>query len=216
MVLMTSRVYAQSSIQSPTCTGVIHGIVFDGSGDKVSGIAVEAWPTRLLAGSVPSVKTGPEGDYRFEHICPGTYVVTVADEKAGYPHASPMVSAFIYGSIEEVRLTIESPQADLPVRLPPKPGFMQLHITNRETKAEIPKFTVMLNVKGQPGGLSFIFDVGIKDHKIELPPDKDVICHLTADGFREWSESAGQGKLIRIQSGTKGTLEAELQPLKQR
>jgi len=211
---MTSRVYAQSSIQSPACTGVIRGIVSDGSGDKVSGIAVEASPMGLLAGSVPSVKTGPEGDYRFEHVCPGTYVVTVADEKAGYPHVSLMESAFIYGHIEEVTLTNERPQADLPVHLPSKPGFLQVHITNRETKAEISKFMVTLNVKGQPGGLSFIFDVGIKDREIELPPDKDVICHVTADGFREWSESAAQGKLIRVQSGTKGTLEAELQPLK--
>lgn len=215
LVLMASRVQAQSSIQSPTCTGVIHGTVFDGSGDRVRGVMVEAWPMdRPLLGSLPSLKTGSEGEYRFEHVCPGTYAVVVSDEKAGYPHASPMVNAVLYGSIEQVvTLTIENPEGDLPVHLYPKPGLMRVHITNRQTKAEISEFTVTLNVRGQPGGLSFLFDAGTSD-TIEVPPDKDVICHVTADGFREWSGIAGRGRLIRVQSGTKVTFEAELQPLK--
>jgi hypothetical protein len=211
---MTSSVCAQSSIQSPNCTGVIHGIVFDGSGDRVKGIAVEAWPMGILVGGVPSVETGSGGNYRFGHVCPGTYVVTVGDEKAGYPHASPMESAFLYGSTEQIKLTIENPQAELAVHLGSKPGFVQLHITNRETKADISKFTVTLSVKDQPGGLSYMFDVGVKNRKIEVPPD--VICHVTADGFREWNESVGRGKLFRVQSGKKVTLEAELQPMKRR
>jgi hypothetical protein len=60
--------------------------------------------------------------------------------------------------------------------------------------------------------MSFIFDETVKDRQIEVPPDKDVIYHVTADGFHEWSESAGQGKLIRLASGAKATLKAELPP----
>jgi hypothetical protein len=168
----------------------------------------------VLAGSLPSVKTSSEGDYRFEHVCPGTYTVIVSDENAGYAHPNAMETAFLSGSIEEVTLTIENPEADLPVHLLPKPGFMQVHITNRETKAEVSKFTVTLNVSGHPGELSFLFDVDTKNPTVEVPADKDVICHVTAEGFREWSGIPGRGRLIRVQSGTKTTLEAALQPLK--
>jgi hypothetical protein len=218
LLLMTPLVRAQTAIQRPTCRGVIHGVVVDRSGEKVGGIVVQAWPLGVgLSGNLPSVETGREGNYRFEHVCPGRYTVVVDDEKAGYPHASPMVNAFLYGSpIAEVTLTVKNPQADLPVYLPPKPGLMQVHITNQETKAEIWKFSVTLKVPGQQDAseLSFSFDEAVKDHQIEVPPDKDVIYHVTADGFHEWSESTGQGKLIRVTSGAKAPLEAELEPLK--
>lgn len=170
-----------------------------------------------MSGNLPSVETDREGNYRFEHVCPGRYTVVVDDSKAGYPHASPMLNEFLYGSpIAEVTLKAKSSEADLPVYLPPKPGLVQLHVTNQETKAEIWKFGVSLKVPGQQHAseLSFGFDEAVKDHQIEVPPDKDVVYHVTADGFQEWSESTGQGKVIRVTSGTKITLDAQLEPLK--
>jgi hypothetical protein len=218
LVLMAPRVQAQTAIQRPTCSGVIRGVVFDQSGGKVRSIVVEAWPLGVgLSGNLPSVETDREGNYRFEHVCPGRYTVVVNDEKAGYPNASPMVNAFLYGSpTAEIALTVKNPEADLPVYLPSKPGLMQLRMTNQQTKAEIWKFRVTLKVLGQQGAseVSFSFDEAVKGHQIEVPPDKDVIYHVTADGFNEWSESAAEGKLIRVTSGAKATLEAELEPLK--
>ena len=211
--------HAQTAIQRPICSGVIHGVVFDTSGERAKGIFVQAWPLGVdLSGNLPSAATDREGSYRFEHVCPGRYTVVVDDEKAGYAHASFMLNEFLYGSpTAEVTLTVKNPEADLPVYLPPKPGFMQVHITNRETKAEIWKFIVTLKVPGQQHAseLSVSFDEATKDHQIEVPPDKDVIFRVTADGFHEWSESTGQGKLIRVTSGMKAPLEAELEPLKQ-
>ncbi len=197
---------------------MISGVVFDQSGERVSGIVVKAWPLGVgLSGNLPSIETDRDGRYRFEHVCPGRYTVVVDDEKAGYPHASPLSNAFLYGSpIAEVTLTVKNPQADLPVYLPPKPGLMQVHIINKETKGQIWKFSMRLIVQGQKDAdeLSFSFDEAVKDHQIEVPPDKDVIYHVTADGFHEWSESAGAGKVIRVSSGMKATLEAELEPFK--
>jgi hypothetical protein len=217
-LVLTALVHAQTAIQRPTCIGVIRGLVFDRSGDRVSGIVVQAWPLGVgLSGNLPSVETDKEGSYHFEHVCAGRYAVVVEDEKAGYSHASPMVNAFLYGTpIPEVSLKVKSSQADLSIYLPPKPGLIQVHITNQETKAEIRKFRLTLEVPGQQDEreMSFIFDEMVKDHQIEVPPDKDVIYHVTADGFHEWSECAGQGKLIRLASGAKETLEVELEPLK--
>jgi protocatechuate 3,4-dioxygenase beta subunit len=173
----------------------------------------------VLDGSfvLPFAKTDQEGEYRFKSICPGRYAVVVADENAGYPDSSPEINEFLYGfAITEVRLTAENPQAELPVSLPPKPEFIQIHITNRETKAEVLKFTVRLEVPGQQKRpeISFEFDTESKDREIMVPPDKDVVFRVTADEFQEWNESAGPGTLIRVPSGTKTTLEIELEPLK--
>src|SRR5215475_4676486 len=114
LVLVTLLVHAQTVIQRPTCIGVIRGLVFDRSGDRVSGIVVQAWPLGVgVSGSLPSVETDKEGSYYFEHVCAGRYSVVVKDQKAGYPHASPMRNAFLYGTpIPEVILTVKSSQAD--------------------------------------------------------------------------------------------------------
>jgi hypothetical protein len=115
---------------------------------------VKAWPLGVGL-------SGKEGTYHFDHVCPGRYALVVKDEKAGYPHASPAGNAFLYGvPIQEVTLTAKNPQAELPVYLPPKPGFMQVHVTNQETKAEIWKFRVMLKVPGQQYSLRLDLFVG--------------------------------------------------------
>jgi hypothetical protein len=214
LVLMTLGLHAQSVIQRPSCTGLIRGFVFDQSGNRVSGIRVKAWPIGVgVSGTLPSVETDKEGTYRFERVCPGRYTVLVEDGKAGYPSAGPMLNAFLYGApVPEAILTVKNPQADLPVYLPPKPGLMQVHIINQETKVEVGNFRVMLKVPGQQdeSKMEFIFD-DITVRQIEVPPDKDVIYHVTAEGFHEWGESAGEGKVIRLASGAKATLEAELE-----
>ena len=78
--------------------GVIRGLVFDRSGDKSAGSWFRLGPSGVgLCGNLPSIETDQEGSYHFEHVCAGRYTVVVEDEKAGYPQASPMVNAFLYG-----------------------------------------------------------------------------------------------------------------------
>jgi hypothetical protein len=45
-----------------------------------------------------------------------------------------------------------------------------------------------------------------------VPPDRNLIIHVTADGFREWDESIGGGKPIFVPSGTRLTLAVQLEP----
>jgi hypothetical protein len=46
-----------------------------------------------------------------------------------------------------------------------------------------------------------------------VPPDKDILLHVTSGGFREWQESVGRGKPIRLASGARLTLDVPLDPL---
>ena len=49
-------------------------------------------------------------------------------------------------------------------------------------------------------------------HVILVPPDKNLLLHVTSDGFHEWYESVGRGKPLHMASGTRLTLEVQLEP----
>jgi len=206
---------AQSVIQRPECAGIVHGIVSDHNGHPVTGIMVKAWPLGVNLGAMlPTAKTGLDGEYRFEKVCPGRYTVLPEDKKAGYPSSSPYLFAFLYGRpVAEVTLTSQNAHAELLILLPPKPGRMTVHITDRTTQAEILDFTVEMKVPGQrlSSEMKYIFHPETKNHVIEVPPDKGFTVHVTARGFREWGESVRGRKLVRVPSGTEAALEAQLE-----
>ena len=58
------------------------------------------------------------------------------------------------------------------------------------------------------------FSPEISDRDITVPPDKDFILRINADGFHEWSESVGGHKLVHVEAGSQTRLEAQLEPLK--
>ena len=67
-----------------------------------------------------------------------------------------------------------------------------------------------------PGGqrklprVSFEFSPDVQNHEVEVPPDKEFILHIVADGFREWSPE----KMTLVPSGNQMTLGVELEPLR--
>jgi hypothetical protein len=50
------------------------------------------------------------------------------------------------------------------------------------------------------------------NHVILIPPDKNLLLHITSGGFREWNESIGKGKLIHLASGSHLKLDVQLDP----
>lgn len=217
-LLMPSRTVAQRSVQSPQCKGIIRGTASDSEGQLVREIMVVAWPLGVNLGVIlPRVRTDQAGKYRFEQLCPGRYTVLAEDEKAGYPRSSPDLFEFLYGRrVAEVKLTAKQLQAELRVQLPAKPARMHIHMTDRATNVEITKFTIEMIVPGQHRSpeIKYEFSPDIDDREIEVPPDKDFILHVTADGFHEWSESVGGGKLVHLRAGTQTSLEAQLETVK--
>lgn len=219
LVLITANSgFAQSAIQGPRCSGIVHGIVSDMDGHAVKGIVVVAWPLGVsLATMLPTVKTDLAGEYRFENVCPGRYTVLPADASMGYPEDfSPYLFEFLYGHrVTEAMLTSKNALAMLSIQLPPKPGRMHVHISDGTTNAEILEFTIELKVPGQQlsPAMKYVFSPEIKDREIEVPPNRDFILHVTAKGFHKWSDSIGSRKVVRVPSGTEATLDAQLQSL---
>jgi hypothetical protein len=51
------------------------------------------------------------------------------------------------------------------------------------------------------------------NHVVLIPPEKNLLLHVTSDGYREWDESAGRGKPLHLASGARITLDIQLDPV---
>jgi hypothetical protein len=191
--------------------GVIYGTVIGQDGKPAKGIGLEAWPLGVgLAAKLPQTRTNDVGEYRFEKI-PwwGKFRVSAEDNEAGY-------SIFSAGEGRtdppEVELTPEHPEAEMKVWLPPKAGFLQIHLTNRRTGATISGMQVTLAPMEKPEQQLFSTSC-YSDRVVLIPPDKNLLLHVTSNGYREWDESAGRGKQLYLASGARITLDIQLEPL---
>jgi len=212
LLIAGQHVVAQpTAIQSPKCGGTIHGVVFDLARKPTGGISVVAFPLGVDLGALlPSVKADQNGEYQFEHICRGRYTVIAEDLRAGYPIHSPYQEEFLYGTrVIAVRLNWLHRQAEISVHLPPKPGSVLLHVRNSKTNSEILKFGVTLRVVGQrrfPEEI-FGFTDNPDDREFIVPPDRNMIVLVKADGYKELSKS------ISVNSGTRTIVDLDIEPI---
>jgi hypothetical protein len=197
----------------PRPSGVIYGIAVAQDGQPAKRIGLTAEPLGVALGTaLPRTRTNDAGEYRFNNV-PwwGRFTVYADDENEGY-------SSFSTGPAgdsrpPEVELTPEHPQAELKVLLPPKAGFIYIHLTNQRTGAGISGMRVALLSTENP--VSPLFTMSCySDHVILIPPEKSLLLHISSDGFREWNESIGKGKLVHLASGARLKIDIQLEPEK--
>jgi len=202
-----------SSRDGDHAIGAIYGIAVGRDGKPARGIGLTATPLGVpLATVLPHAKTDQNGAYRFEHLHFGRYTVYADDDEAGY-------SLFSTGSDEErshpaeVELGFGRPEAEFRVYLPPRAGFLEIHLTDQKTGAAIS--TMKVELTRADGQRSTLFTMSCDSSRFVLvPPDRNLLLHVSADGFSEWQESAGMGKLIHLPTGTRLKLDVQLAPLK--
>ena len=114
---------------------MIHGIAIDQEGQPAIGIILAADPLGVPGGRLSRVKTNSAGEYRFEHLNWGRYTVYAEDEGAGYSSYSTGPADHTQSSA--VELTPEHWEAEHKVQLPPKAGFLEIHLTARGSDASI-------------------------------------------------------------------------------
>jgi hypothetical protein len=205
-----SAVAALNQAQSPY-KGAIHGTVFNQDGTPAKGLTLNAEPLGvMLAMPLPWTKTNDAGAYRFEHLQWGRYTVFAEDKEAGFSMFSTGAGG-VAGHPPEVELTAEHPEAEFTVHLPPSAGFLLFHLTNRSTGAPITG--VEVTVMSGDATPKPIFGGGFSlPQPILVPSDRDLLLHVTSWGFKEWEESVGAGKHIRIAPGNRLSLDVQLQP----
>ena len=195
----------------PLPKGAIYGIAIGQDGLPAKGIGLTAEPLGVgLGAKLPHTRTNDAGEYRFENV-PwwGRYTVYGDDENEGY-------SSFSTGpagdsSPPDVQITPEHSEAELRVLLPLRAGFIQVHLTNQKTGAGISGMRVAL--MPTESHTSPLFTMSCYSNKaILIPPDKNLLLHISSDGFREWNESIGKGKPIRLASGARLKIDVQLEP----
>ena len=139
----------------------------------------------------------------------GRYTVYAGDEKAGYSS----FSTGGYGQTQppEIEITPARREAELRVNLPPKAAFLRVHLTNGRTGAPVSGLQIMVMHDTNPPSLAFSMSC-FSTKTVLLPPDNNLLVHITSDGFREWKESVGQGKMLNLTSNSRLTLNVALDP----
>jgi hypothetical protein len=207
--LWLSATAAQTQVESPD-KGVIHGTVIDQDGTPAKGLILNARPLGVaLAMALPWTKTSDVGMFRFEHLPFGRYIVLAEDREQGY--SSFTTGSASPGNPQEVKLTVEHPEAEFNLRLPPKASFLVFHLTNQKTGVAISG--VEVTVTSADNDSEMIFSGGFPSNQpVLVPSDRSLFLHVKSWGFREWDESVGRGKPIRIGPGDHLTLDVQLQP----
>jgi hypothetical protein len=212
LLTLSFRIGAQSVIQRPECTGILHGVVYDLSAKHAVGAKVTAWPLGVdVEGFLPNATADEKGEYRFEHVCKGKYTVIPEDINNGYPSISPYGYEFLYAvQTKAARLNFFHRDAEIPVHLPPKPGLMLLKISNAQSHSDIQKFKVILRVPGQrlSPEASMSFDANVKNREVAVPSGRTVAVRVSADGLGEFSRS------VFVHPGGQIDLNADMEPLK--
>jgi len=209
-ILLLSGAAAQQKEKSGP-QGAIHGIAISQDGQPAKRIGLTAEPLGVAVGAVlPHARTNDAGEYRFESV-PwwGRYTVYAEDEEAGYSRFSTGPAGD--SNLIEVEVTPEHPEGELNVVLPPKAGFIHIQLTNQKTGRNISAMRVALMPVDKP--TEPIFTMSCDSTEVILvPPDTNFLLHVTSDGFREWNESIGDGKLIHLASGAYSKLDVQLVP----
>jgi hypothetical protein len=199
-----------SAAAQQTASGVIYGAVVGSDGSPARGMRLTASPLgAALATRLPETRSDQSGNYRFDKI-PwwGEYTVYADDPDAGYSIFSTGPAG--PGAPPEAIISPEHPEAKLDLRLPPKAGFLRVHLTD-QTGAVIPAMNVTVMSSRTPSLMIFSESCG-SDAAVLIPPDKDLVIHITSPGFREWDESAAKGKAIRMPPGSQVELYVQLAP----
>lgn len=190
----------------PQRKGVIYGVVVDENNQPAKGIGITAAGPRgtAMSSRLPAAITDQNGHYRFVNLFWGTYNVYVEDWDAGY-------LVFTNSEFHEVSISSAQPEVEFNFRLPSKAGFLDFHLTNRKTGEEIGGIEVTIMLPSDPQRVvNSVSQPG--NRPVLVAPDRDLLIHVTANGFKEWVRSAGQGLPIRVKSGNHLRLDVQLEP----
>jgi hypothetical protein len=210
--LLTTASFAQQR-DDANPGGAIYGVAIDWDGRPAKGIKlVAALQTAAQVEPVSAhlhATTNESGEYHFENLGVGTYMIFPDDEEAGYDLFMTAKEDSIYFVI--VRLTAEQPKVELRVHLPPQDAFLEVHLTNQKNGAPIEAIEFELHRTDERRSTAYKIS-SVENLVFLIPPDRDLLLHVSSPGFREWQESVGSGRPIRLTPGARLRLDVQLVP----
>jgi hypothetical protein len=187
--------------------GLIYGVAMGQDGRPARQVGLAAFREGLKPGDLlPQTGTNAAGEYCFRNLAFGKYIVYAYDNKVGYGELSTGKG----GPETEVEITSEHPIVQLLMRLPPKGAFLYIDVTNRSGVA-ITNREIAVMSSDNPESPLFVMTNSSKC-PVLIPSDKPLLVHVKSDGFLEWEQSVGSGKLIDLAPGSELTLHVQLDP----
>lgn len=217
LLLAASFAYAQ---ETTGVTGSICGLVSDETGVPASHVHVIAFKQdrRGHSGGFPTSFTDETGHYCIGHLTLGKYVMSVFDEKKGYPHL-PLGSQFYAKDYvaPQATLSAENPEARVDWKIPFKAGFLRLHVSISHLGVETVPITFDLVVRSRPKfGIDSVMTSLKTDPRssitILLPPNEDVLLTATVPGYKRWPDQQ-KGKLLNLSPGKTEDVTIHLVPI---
>lgn len=208
-LIVTSISYCQSG------QGTITGAVVNEQGEPISGATI--WCSLDKGNQVTGVTSGKSdttGKFQLEHLPFDTYIVSATKHAEGYGDRS---------QVSEATLTPERPSATVVMNLGPKRAMLIPTVLDKVTGKPVFDYSVQWIVEefeGQTHGTeSGSWGVSRLTKQVLLPPNKDVMLHVTKPGYRTWwymdpSQPNGPG-IMRLQPGEIKQLTIELEPSEQ-
>lgn len=207
---------ANLSGRGQTDAGLIEGTVLYEDGRPVPGATVYADPLGIGLGAViPHADTDTGGNFTI-HIHRswfGRFAVTA--EKATEDFPPTHYQFYSDGKFETVTLTSEHPSATTTIRLGPKAGTLEGHVTDATTHAPL-RPCVELRRVAHPN--NFISGSGLiqQHYKFLLPSSTDVLMKIYLDGYLIWyfpgTTQKSERKAIRLDPGEHRNLDIPLEP----
>lgn len=197
---------ATAMITDPSCGGGLHGIASNSANQPVTGIQVVLWPVGVdLDYILPRTTTSAIGEYWFEHVCAGRFTAVVDDEAAGYP---PSFWSYFLDNAQDVEITGEVLQVELPVIVPEKAASVTIVARDRLTNEPIHVIEIRL-LASKASSITLNHNTS---EPLLLPANTDISCRLVADGYREWPDNKRGAKHLRLAPADHMTLNVELEP----
>lgn len=114
-------------------------------------------------------------------------------------------------SVLTLSLTPQRPSAHILIKLGSKPARVNFNVVDRNTGGPIKDFDI--SVASVDQSISTRAQT-FNQSSIAIPPDKDVLIIVQANGYKRWfyMESGGSQPTVRLQSGEERNVEADLEP----
>jgi hypothetical protein len=211
-----SLTMGQSVSQRPECTGVLHGTVSDRDGKPVSDISVVAYPLGVdIEGLLARTNTNQAGEYRFEHVCPGTYATFPDDQKAGYEVSNVWVFEFLSAhAAQKVKLDSEHSKCEINISLFPKPAHIEVFVATSVEQRRIGQYAIWVKAPNQRHPLEYEFFISGSPARIAVPAKRYFTLEVVAKGFHKWKWRIDNRERIFLREGEEVKLNATLDPVR--
>ncbi len=198
----------------------IRGVLIGQDGQPAKKITVAArWmcPTICRISEGHAV-TDQNGEFRFNHIGVGKYAVFADDKEGGYGYGASSI-ADDPRDTGVAEISLEHPDAELRLFLPPQAGFLDVRLTDQSTATEISTVTVSVAANSNANRFQTTYDrsncelFGHNLCYVLIPPDTQVTVRVSSPGYEGWDgKNDTTERTLRLASGDRVTWEVQLKP----